>query len=290
MAEVWAAHDQQAGREVAVKMLRERADPGSELAKRLQREAALVQSIRSRHVCPLLGSGTCDGVPFLVFERLQGESLGTLLQRQASLDFGQTAEIVSGILQGLVDAHRAGVIHRDLTPHNVFLEDQGAGRFVRLLDFGVSMKTDSESVLTAQGGTLGTVAFMAPEQAVSAHDVDERTDVYAAGAIAFRCLAGRLPFQSNDSYVVVSLKAQVDPPSLQEVTGTPWPSDLERFLQSALARSPQGRFPSAFSAMTAWGAVVARNRSAAGRRHEPGLEAEEDTRTLTLAHPPARSR
>jgi eukaryotic-like serine/threonine-protein kinase len=285
MAEVWAARDQSSSRDVAIKMLREPADPASEVAKRLQREASIVQSIRSRHVCELLGSGTWDGVPYLVFERLQGESLGALLQRQGSLQMAEAAEIVAGILQGLVDAHRAGVIHRDLSPNNVFLQQSAGGRLVRILDFGVSMKTDSDSLLTAQGGTLGTLAFMAPEQAVSAHDVDERADLYALGAIAFRCLAGRLPFESNDVYVVVSLKAQLDPPSLQEVTGAQWPSDLERFLQSALARSPQARFPSAFAALNAWSAVAARNRNAPARRRDHEPEPKEDTRTLTLAGP-----
>jgi serine/threonine-protein kinase len=286
MAEVWGARDARGGREVAIKVLRKGAGPHSEIGQRMIREGEIMRSIQSPHVCAMLGSGMFENRLFLVFERLRGESLAGLLQREASLPFDEVGVIVDGMLEGLGDAHRAGVIHRDLTPSNVFLEHRPQ-LWVRLLDFGISKSTERMPSITDDGGTLGSYRYMAPEQSQAAHGVDERTDIYAAGTIAFECLAGRLPFQEKEVYVVLSLKAQVDAPSLHDVTGEQWPSDLERFLRTALERDRERRFPSAFAALNAWRAVVARNDAARSRRYSADTSKEvTGTDTMTSAPRP----
>lgn len=286
MAEVWAAVALDTGDEVAVKILREGAGIDSELGRRMRREADLVSAIKSPRICSLLGSGVWKSRLYLVFERLRGEPLADLLDREGTLPFAEVAEIVSGILDGLSDAHRAGVIHRDLTPWNIFLEGWDSDRKIRLIDFGISKAAQGESTITNQGGTLGSYGYMAPEQAQAAHEVDERADIYAVGVIAFQCLAGRVPFESGDPYAALSLKAQVDPPTLGEVTAETWPADLERFLRAALARNRGDRFPSAFAALTAWRAVVAKNQQARTRRHAATAQPREDTHTETMTAAP----
>ena len=286
MAEVWSATTLDGSQEVALKILREGAGIDSELGRRMRREADLMSAIQSPRICAMLGSGTWHGRLYLVFERLRGEPLADLLEREGTLPFAEVAEIVTGVLEGLADAHRAGVIHRDLTPWNVFLEGWEADRKVRLLDFGISKAAQGESTITHQGGTLGSYGYMAPEQAQAAHDVDERADIYALGVIAMQCLAGRIPFQTPDPYAALSLKSQLDPPTLGQLTGETWPADLERFLRAALARNRSERFPSVFSALTAWRAVVAKNQQARARRHAASHAPREDTHTETMAAAP----
>lgn len=285
MAEVWGAIDGATGDEVAVKILRKGAGPYSEIGRRMIREGELMRSIQSRHVCALLGSGMGEGRLFLVFERLRGESVHAALQREGSLPFDEVGWIGDGIFEGLSDAHRAGVIHRDLTPANVFLQDRGSDRLVRLLDFGISKGVDL-GVITEHGGTLGSYRYMPPEQAQAAHEADERADIYSAGTILFECLAGRLPFEAPEPYVALSLKERVDAPSLGDVTGETWPADLERFLHKCLARVRTNRFPSALVALSAWRSVVARSEVARSRRSKRP-RVREDTGTVTMTAAPS---
>jgi serine/threonine protein kinase len=286
MSEVWGAVDGATGEEVALKILRKGAGPYSEIGRRMIREGELMRSIQSRHVCALLGSGMGEGRLFLVFERLHGESLLSALRREGSLAFDEVGWIGEGLFEGLSDAHRAGVIHRDLTPANVFLQDRGSERLVRLLDFGISKSAETMGSITEHGGTLGTWRYMPPEQAQAAHEADERADIYSAGTILFECLAGRLPFEAPEPYVAVSLKESVDAPSLGDVTGETWPSDLERFLHTCLARARTERFPSALVALSGWRSVVARNEVARSRRSRSVGHVREDTGTETMTAAP----
>lgn len=286
MAEVWGAIDGSTGEEVALKILRKGAGPYSEIGRRMIREGELMRSIQSRHVLALLGSGMDQGRLFLVFDRLRGESLQAALKREGTLAFDEVGWIGDGLFAGLSDAHRAGVIHRDLTPGNVFLQGKGTERLVRLLDFGISKSHDRLSVITQHGGTLGSIRYMPPEQAQAAHEADERADIYSAGTILFECLAGRLPFEAPEPYVALSLKERVDAPTLGDVTGETWPADLERFLRTCLARSRTDRFPSALVALSAWRSVVARNEVARSRRGRPVRPAHEVTGTETMTAAP----
>jgi eukaryotic-like serine/threonine-protein kinase len=237
-------------------------------------------------VLALLGSGMEEGRLFLVFERLRGESLHAALQREGSLPFDEVGWIGDGLFEGLSDAHRAGVIHRDLTPANVYLQDRGSDRLVRLLDFGISKSAETMGTITEHGGTLGTWRYMPPEQAQAAHEADERADIYSAGTILFECLAGRLPFEAPEPYIAISLKESVDAPSLGDVTGETWPADLERFLRTCLARLRTDRFPSALVALSAWRSVVGRNELARCRRSRTIDRVREDTGTETMTAAP----
>lgn len=297
MADVWAATDLTSGREVAVKVMQTRAARDADLVERMQREGRTAASIRSPFVCELLGAGSTHGRPYLVFERLRGESLAALLAREVSLPFSEVAGVVDNVLEGLSAAHGAGVIHRDLSLANVFLEDLGGRRRrAKIIDFGVSKDT-GESTLTRANALIGTYHFMAPEQAKGARDVDERADIYAVGVVAFRALAGRLPFEASNPTAVLTMKANREPPTLSEVTREVWPADLERFLQTMLARRREQRFSSAYSALQAWRVIVnktdlARERGAkASSVPARAVDPEEQTQTETMTMAaPRRSR
>jgi eukaryotic-like serine/threonine-protein kinase len=290
MGEVWAAVSDETGREVAIKVLLARAAMKPDLVRRFQREAEIARAIKSPYVCQLLDvAQNEDGAHLLVFERLNGESLADRLKREQYLPLSEVGPIIDDVLQGLVAAHAAGVIHRDLKPGNIFLESTPAQQRpafdgspssrrappptpnperAKILDFGISKLTrpgKEEPTLTAFDATLGSFAYMAPEQVKGAARADERADIYAVGAVTFRALAGRLPFEGTTAALLVQMKLNRSAPSLAEVTGEKWPAGVERFLERALAQRREDRFATASEALTSWRAIQPENITRARR-------------------------
>ncbi|MEJ7728833.1 MAG: serine/threonine-protein kinase [Polyangiaceae bacterium] len=275
MGEVWAAQGGETGRnpEVAIKVLLARAALKPDLVRRFEREAKIASAITSPFVCQLLEVGaTDDGSHLLVFEQLTGESLADRLKREQYLPFSEVGPIIDDVLQGLAAAHAAGVVHRDLKPGNIFLEHLGLPdqrERAKVLDFGISKLTrreKEEPTLTAFDATLGSFAYMAPEQVRGAARADERADIYAVGAVAFRALSGRLPFEGTTAAVLVSLKLDRSAPSLAEATGERWPSGIERFLERALERKREKRYGGAAEALEAWRSIQPANITSVQRQ------------------------
>jgi serine/threonine-protein kinase len=290
MGEVWAAVSGDERTEVAIKVLLPNAAIKPELVARFEREAQVSASIDSEFVCRLLAAERdVSGAHLLVFEKLVGESLSERLQRELYLPFAEVGPIVDDALQGLDAAHRIGVIHRDLKPGNIFLEwtnDPERPERAKILDFGISKFSRREGnrhepSLTDFDATLGSFAYMAPEQVRGAARVDQRADVYAMGAVAFRTLSGRLPFEGTNAGMIIALKLDRPAPSLSEVTDDQWPGGLERFLACALQREPELRFASAADALAAWREImpvaVARRANPPPVRPIPGQIFPSDT-------------
>ena len=262
MGEVWRAIDRTTQREVALKVLLEKAARKRDLVARFEREAKITGNIKSPYVCPLLDTGhTSSGEMFLVFQLIPGESLADRLKRPPLMAFDEIASIVDDLLQGLQAAHAAGVVHRDLKPGNLILTPV-PGEMPRavILAFGISKilkreRTSNEASLTTFDATLGSFAYMAPEQVRGAARADERADIYAVGAVCFRLLTGRLPFEGESATTLLVGKLGGSAPSLEQVTGMRWPALIEQFLYRALARHRDDRFPSATEALEAWRAI-----------------------------------
>jgi serine/threonine-protein kinase len=270
MGEVWAAvgDGERGPHDVAIKVLLARAALKPDLVRRFEREAKIASAINSPFVCQLIEVGRAeDGAHLLVFEHLSGESLADRLKREQYLPFSEVGPMIDDVLQGLAAAHEAGVVHRDLKPGNIFLVQQAAEPFARserakILDFGISKLTRQESserepTLTAFDATLGSFAYMAPEQVRGAARADERADIYAVGAVTFRALSGRLPFEGSTAAVLVALKLEKSAPTLAEATGEQWPAGIERFLERALEREREQRFSSATEALEVWRGITA---------------------------------
>ncbi len=267
MGEVYSA-DGKGGEKVALKVLHERAAQDPDMVARFQREASIAAQVKSPYVARILGAGKDrNGRLWIAFERLAGEGLDERLRREQYLSFADVAPIVDDALQGLSAAHRAGVIHRDIKPANLFIEKREnvpegeADERTRILDFGISKmrsKKDrkSEPSLTAFDATLGSFAYMAPEQVRGSARVDERADLYALGAVAFRALTGRLPFEGTNALTLIALKLDREPPSLASTTGDDWPGVIERFLEKMMARDRERRFASASEALDDWRKVL----------------------------------
>jgi eukaryotic-like serine/threonine-protein kinase len=271
MGEVYAA-DGKDGEKVALKVLHDRAAQDPDMVARFHREATIAAKIKSPYVAAILGAGKDrNGRLWIAFERLTGEGLDERLRREQYLSFADVAPIVDDALQGLTAAHKAGVIHRDIKPANLFIEKRKPSKSggahgsrdqsrehderTRILDFGISkIRTHrkSEPSLTAFDATLGSFAYMAPEQVRGSARVDERADLYALGAVAFRGLTGRLPFEGANALTLIALKLDREPPSLASTTGDEWPQGIERFLQRMMVRDRDRRYASASEALEEW--------------------------------------
>jgi eukaryotic-like serine/threonine-protein kinase len=295
MGEVYAA-DSRSGEKVAIKVLHEKAMQDKDLVARFHREAAIAATIKSPHIANILGAGKDrDGRLWIAFELLSGEGLDERLRREQYLSFAEVAPVVDDALQGLAAAHHAGVVHRDIKPANLFLEkrrltareianDESEER-TRILDFGVSKLRSpkgqkSEPSLTAFDATLGSFAYMAPEQVRGSARVDERADLYALGAVAFRALSGRLPFEGQNALTLIALKLDREPPTLSSTTGDAWPGGIERWLAKVMARDREKRFANAPEALAAW-RKVCRQMGNAPRRRPRTLPVREERTDVT---------
>ena len=234
-----ARHQRLQTKRFAVKMLHPDLARQPEVVTRFQREAEASSVISHPHVVDVYDvSSTQDGRPYIVAELLQGEELGNHLDRVGRMTSSAAAHVVRQVASALGAAHAAGVVHRDVKPENVFL--LGDGGHVKVLDFGISKVGDNKDGLTKTGTVMGTPDYMAPEQA-RGDKVDARADIYAAGAMLYRALTGKKPFEGRDPMATLTAVLTEEPPRPSELNpGVPLA--LELVIQKAMAKNPAERF------------------------------------------------
>lgn len=242
MGALYVARHRRLRRDVAVKVLHA-AFATHELAlARFFREAEALARVRSPHVVQVLDAlRVPDGRPALVVELLEGEDLQARLARVQRLPIDETLALAIELCRGLSAAHAVGVVHRDLKPSNVFL-DARAG-VAKLIDFGVA-HLDGDAALTRTGTVVGTPAYMAPEQVRGSAGVDGRADVYGVGAVLYRCLTGRAPYEGSTPTAVLSQVLERSPEPPRAITPE-LPAEVESLVMRAMARDPDTRFSSA---------------------------------------------
>lgn len=268
MGAVYAAQNTAIGKRVALKFLSRTAAEHQDAARRFQREAQAASLVESEHIVQVFDAGTsAEGLPFLVMEHLTGEDLRARLAREGKLVVEAALAIVTQLLRGLVRAHAAGIVHRDLKPDNVFLcaRDDGS-LLVKLVDFGISKleRATLSERLTRRGTVLGSAYYMSPEQAQASDDVDQRADLYGAGAILFEMLTGRPPHSGPTlESVLVAICTQTAPDvrSLRPDV----PPALAAAVARALARNRADRFPDATAFLAALPNGANRTSRAGGR-------------------------
>jgi eukaryotic-like serine/threonine-protein kinase len=264
MGLVYRAHDRLLDRDVAVKVLSApRLTPESRA--RLLREARAVARLAHPNVVTVYDAGESDGLPYVVMELVEGPSL----HERPARDLDEILAVARQLCAALEHAHGQGIVHRDLKPENVLLAADGTAK---LVDFGLARTVASR--LTAHGAILGTVAYLAPEQALG-QEVDGRADLYALGVLLYELVTGRLPFTADDPVAVISqhLYAPVVPPRARNPAV---PRALEALILRLLSKTREGRPASAAEVLAALDGL-ARDRPAAST---PAVEAVEEELSL----------
>ncbi len=251
MGVVYEAEDTELGRRVAVKFLPEAAVRSADALDRFKREARAASALNHPHICTVFDVGVHEGKPFLVMERMQGRTLKHTIEGQP-LSIGQVVSLGEQIADALDAAHHAGIVHRDLKPANLFVTERGEAK---VLDFGLAKMASPEhggapdavtvamEYVTSAGTTLGTVAYMSPEQA-RGEPVDARSDLFSLGIVLYEMATGRLPFQGGSAaeFFAAILKADPMPPSQLNLA---IPSPLEQVMLKLLEKDPALRYQSA---------------------------------------------
>ena len=252
MATVYLAHDVRHDRRVAVKVLR--PELSLELgADRFVREIHLAARLNHPHIMPLFDSGEAGGFLYYVMPVVEGESLRERLQQAKRLPVGDATQIAQEVAGALDYAHRHGVVHRDIKPENILLQD---GHAV-VADFGigkaVSAAAQGVAALTRTGVTVGTPAYMSPEQAAGDEAIDGRSDLYSLGCVLYEMLAGEPPFTGPTAQAVIAAHLTATPRPLAELRSDtpPWVADA---IARALAKDPNARFRAATAFRDAIGA------------------------------------
>jgi serine/threonine-protein kinase len=241
MATVFEAEEERLGQRVAVKVLHKHLLARAGATERFLREGRAVARIRHPHVVQVLGVGP-DEMPYLAMELLDGEDLGARLERAGRLEVRAALDVVLPTLAGIAAAHDAGVIHRDLKPSNIFLSRLAGRQWPKVVDFGISKVVTAEE-LTASDAVLGTVAYMAPEQARSVRGASFSSDQYSMAVVLYECVAGALPFSGAGVFDLVQaiMTAPVVAPSQ---VAPDVPAALDAIILRAMDRDPEKRFAS----------------------------------------------
>ena len=260
MGEVYAADPVEGGgTRVAIKVLRPEfhTDP-SVLSRFLEEARTSIRLVHPNIVRVLEGAQAEDGSPYFVMELLDGVPLGAYTANGGRVPLAQAVPILQGILAGLTAAHAQGIVHRDLKPDNVLLTRDGRGAFVvKVLDFGIAKVMDVAGGMgfrTRTGMLLGTPAYMSPEQAKNARDVDQRADLWSAGVLFYEMLTGRSAFPAPTEYARLAALLTAEPEPVERVD--PSLAPLTAFFQRALKKDRNERFASALEMAQALSAAL----------------------------------
>ncbi len=255
MGEVWTAENISIrGAEVAVKVLHGTLARDPDAVRRFRAEAEATVRIRHPNIVRVHDFGESEeGAPYMVMERLRGESLAARLERDQSIPPAEAVQIVGTVLEALDAAHAMEILHRDLKPENIFLAEEGDAVQPKILDFGVAkfLGDDAERVrMTRTGALIGTPAYMSPEQSRGETAIDLRSDVWAMGVILYELLTGRLPYEaSNYNAMLIRIATESHTP-VRDLVPTLDPV-LASIVERAMARRPRDRYASAGAMLTA---------------------------------------
>jgi len=246
MGAVWRAQNIRVRKSVAIKLMHPEFAGNPGILDRFRNEATAAGQIGSQHICDIYDFGASVLGPYIVLEMLNGNSFGEVIQKYGRVDPGLAAIVMRQALEGLEAAHKVGIIHRDLKPENIFLHEPTPGRLlVKLMDFGISkFSQGGNDGKTGVGVLMGTPEYMSPEQAEGAAGVDQRTDIWAMGAILYKALTGVEAFAGATMAATLVALATKEPKPI-ETLAPHVPPELAAVVRRCLNKEPDARFQSA---------------------------------------------
>jgi serine/threonine protein kinase/Tfp pilus assembly protein PilF len=237
MGEVYLAHDQKLERDVALKFLPSHVASDADLRTRFTREARAAARLSHPNIVTVFEVGEFNGRPYFAMEHVRGKPLNRHADDK-TLTFPEIINLAIQICEGLAEAHSAGVIHRDIKASNIVVDEKGRPR---LLDFGLAA-VQGEKKVTRSGSTIGTVAYMSPEQ-IAGREIDARSDIFSLGVVIYELVAGRTPFRRDSEAATMSAVIHDDPePMARYKSGVS--DELERIVAKALRKDVKSRYQS----------------------------------------------
>ena len=238
MADVYLAEDEELGRRVAIKILNEKYATDDQFIERFRREAKNAAGLSHPNIVSIYDRGEAEGTYYIAMEYLDGRSLKELVVARGPLPIPDAIAATRQVLTALRFAHRKGVVHRDIKPHNVMADADGR---LKVTDFGIARAGVSQ--MTEAGSIIGTAQYLSPEQARGA-PVDQRSDLYSMGVVLYEMLTGQVPF-TGESPVEIAMKHLSDTPRPPSLLRPDIPPDLDMVVLRALAKNPEDRFQTA---------------------------------------------
>jgi serine/threonine protein kinase len=239
MGKVYKVYDRTVNEVVALKLIKPEIGFNEKAVERFRNELKFARKISHRHVCRLYDLGETGLVRYITMEYVEGEDLKHFIRRAGHLNTAKAVAIVHEVCEGLSEAHRLGVVHRDLKPQNIMIDRDGR---VRIMDFGLARFSDNEGV-TGSGIILGTPEYMSPEQ-IEMKDVDARSDIYSLGIIMYEMVTGRVPFEGETPLSVAIKHKSSKPPDSREINPLV-PESFSRLIFKCLEKDRDQRFQSA---------------------------------------------
>src|SRR5436190_18452423 len=238
MANVYLAEDQELGRRVAIKILNERHANDDQFVERFRREAQNAAALAHPNIVSIYDRGEAEGTYYIAMEYLEGGSLKELILSRGPAPVWVAVDYARQILSALRFAHRHGLVHRDIKPHNVLVDAEG---HVKVTDFGIARAGASQ--MTEEGSIIGTAQYLSPEQARGTQ-VDQSSDLYSLGIVLYEMLTGSVPF-TGDTPVEIAMKHLSAVPQRPSAMRPEIPHDLDMVVLRALAKDPADRYQSA---------------------------------------------
>src|SRR5918912_32734 len=238
MADVYLAEDQELGRGVALKLLNDRHAADEQFVERFRREAQSAAGLNHPNIVSIFDRGMAEGTYYIAMEYLDGRTLKELLVRNGPTPIPIALDYARQILAAIGFAHRNGIVHRDIKPHNVVVGSDGR---LKVTDFGIARSGASQ--MTEAGSIVGTAQYLSPEQARGA-PVDARSDLYSLGIVLYEMLTGQVPF-TGDAPVEIAMKHLSAVPETPSAKKPDIPHDLDLVVMRALAKDPADRYADA---------------------------------------------
>ena len=239
MGRVYRVEDTKLKQEVALKLIKPEIASDKKTIERFRNELKTARMIAHKNVCRMFDMGESKESHFITMEFIRGEDLKSLIRKMEQLSAGQAISIAKQVCDGLIEAHKLGVVHRDLKPQNIMIDKQGDAR---IMDFGIARSLEGRSI-TGAGVMIGTPDYMSPEQ-VDGKETDQRSDIYSLGVILYEMVTGRAPFE-GDTALSIAVKHKTETPKAPIELNSQIPDALNSVILRCLEKDKQNRYQSA---------------------------------------------
>jgi serine/threonine protein kinase/tetratricopeptide (TPR) repeat protein len=239
MGSVYQVIDNELDEQVALKLLKPEIAADEETIERFRNELKLARKISHKNVCRMYHLGKIEDTQYITMEYVPGEDLKSLIRKIGQLPVAKAVSIAQQVCEGLAEAHKLGVVHRDLKPQNIMIDDEGNAR---IMDFGIARSIRSKGI-TEAGVMIGTPEYMSPEQ-VEGMEIDHRSDIYSLGVILYEMVTGRVPFE-GDTTISIALKHKKDTPPNPREFNAQVPEDLSWLILRCMEKDKERRYQEA---------------------------------------------